>query len=208
MPTSSLSRRLLLVGSGLLTCGTSFAADAPPQPSGRGPFGLTWGMTSDDVRKMGVVLTPQPTKDLGITFSATKLPKVLSDAELVVLAFGFDDHLFRVNVVGETNGADPYGGKTISRYGELVTVLGAHYGTGTETDRRDTSVWKEPNEYVMSLRQGRAFRYTNFSTPETSVEVSVRGQDADNSYWVIIFESVTGVMRFQQAMKKREQDAL
>ena len=60
----------------------------------RAPFGLTWGVASDEVRKTGVDLTADPSaKDFGVSFMATNLGKVLSDTEGVLLSFGFNDKL-------------------------------------------------------------------------------------------------------------------
>ncbi len=184
-------------------------ADSVTPSTSRAPFGLSWDMSADEVRKLGVELAPQPSNtSVGTAYLATKLPKVLADAENVLLGFGFDDRLFTVHAVGSTNASDPYGGKTLDRYRELASSLEAHYGEGRETDTRDTSLWKEPSEYIMSIKAGRAFRYTEFKSGGTSVELSVRALDTDSSYWVVIFDSDAGRSRFENASKKKEQDTL
>ena len=175
----------------------------------RAPFGLTWGMSADDLRQQGVTLTrEEQSREWGASYTATKLPKVLSDTEAASLAFGHDDRLFRIVAIGKTNGPDPYGGATLARYRELVEALSSRYGKGVETDQRDQRVWKEAHEYIMSLHQGRARRFTNFSTPTTNVEVSVRTLGSDKSFYVIIFTSVAGEKAFEASKRTRERDAL
>ncbi len=207
----ALVRRRLLnivgigVASAILNSLPAFAADLAPHA----PFGLSWGMTSDDVRKMGVTLTPvPPNENFGICFAATNLPKVIGDAQSIVLDFGYDNHLFKVVAIGELNRNDPYAFKTQNRYQDLVSGLSAHYGAGNSTDIRDTEIWKTPDEYVMSLKQGRAFRYTTFLKDGTEVEISIRAQDGDSSFWSMIFKSISGSQDFEKAKKTKEKDSL
>jgi len=74
--------------------------------------------------------------------------------------------LWRIAAAGRPIGPDPSGRQAVARYQDLTTVLSDRYGRGVETDVRDREMWKGPNEYVMSIRQGRAFRYTNFHSPQ------------------------------------------
>ncbi len=182
---------------------------AQPDDDIRAPFGLTWGMSPDDIRKLGVRLTDSPGRsDYGASFTATDLSKVLSDTESVALFFGYRDKLWRIAAVGRSIGPDPSGNQAVARYQELVTVLSDRYGRGVETDIRDHQMWKGPNEYVMSLKQGRAFRYTNFPAPNVDVELSVRAAESDRAYYLILFEYRPGAREFEADKKLHEKDAL
>src|SRR5262249_15256421 len=152
------------------------------------PFGLKWGMSSEEVRKTGVELAANPGRsEFGAAFAATNLSKVLTDTESVFLFFGYKDKLWRIAAAGRPMGPDPSGSQALARYQELASVLAERYGRGVETDIRDREMWKGPNEYVMSLRQGRAFRYTNFHSINVDVELSVRAAESDKSYYVILY---------------------
>ena len=181
---------------------------AEPQDD-RGPFGLMFGSSADDVRRTGVQLAPVVGKtDWGTSFTASGLEKVLSDMDSPILSFGFKDKLWRIVAAGRTNSADPYGSDTVARYRELATSLAEKYGSGRETDARDREMWKSPNEYVMSLQQGRAARYTIFSSPFVSVELSVRASDASSSYYLIIYKSNRGEKEFATDKKANEKGSL
>lgn len=174
-----------------------------------GPFGLTWGMSSDEVRKTGARLTANTGRsEFGAAFAATDLSKVLSDTESVFLFFGFKDKLWRIAAAGRPMGPDPSGSQVVSRYQELATVLSDRYGRGVETDIRDREMWKGPTEYVMSIRQGRAHRYTNFHSTNVDVELSVRAADSDKAYYLILFQYGPEARAFEADKKVHEKDAL
>lgn len=204
-----LSRRraLMLAAAGSFL--VSGIASAESADDVRAPFGLTWGMSSDDVRKLGVHLTPSAERpNDGVSFAATELSKVLSDTETVVLFFGYRDKLWRVAAVGGSLGPDPSGSQAVARYRELASSLSERYGPGVESDTRDRELWKGANQYVMSLRQGRAHRYTTFRSSTVDVELSVRASDSDRAYYVILFAHRPGAQEFEADKKAHEKDAL
>jgi hypothetical protein len=173
------------------------------------PFGLAWGMSSEEVRRTGVRLTDYAGRsEFGAAFTATDMSKVLSDTESVILFFGYKDKLWRIAAAGDPMGPDPSGSQAVSRYQELATVLSDRYGRGVETDIRDREMWKGPNEYVMSLQQGRAFRYTNFHSTNVDVQLSVRAADSDKAYYLILFQYGPRAREFEADKKVREKDAL
>lgn len=191
-----------------LTC-VAYGARAAEQPGDtKAPFGLTWGMSADDVRKLGATLTDAGGRDYGKGFTVTGLERVLSDAQTVLLFFGYRDRLFRIVAVGRFQGPDPYGASTLTRYKELAAILEERYGKGRETDLRDREMWKAPNEYVMSLKQGRALRFTSFLTVDVEVELSMRAKSQDESNYVIIFSSRPGQTEFELDKRRQEKDSL
>ena len=188
----------------LTAVSAEFEGDSPA------PFGLTWGMSSDEARKTGAQLAANAGRsDYGASFAATNLSKVLSDTESVILFFGFKDKLWRIAAAGRPMGPDPSGRQAVARYQELAAVLSDRYGRGIETDVRDREVWKGPNEYVMSIRQGRAYRYTNFhSSANVDVELSIRATGNNQAYYLILFEYRPGAQEFEADKKVHEKEAL
>jgi hypothetical protein len=63
------------------------------------PFGLSWGMSAAEVRALGAELSEPKESDFGLSYTATKLPKVLTDVEAIYLSFGYDDKLWRVAAI-------------------------------------------------------------------------------------------------------------
>lgn len=219
----SSNRRTLLVTGFALACGDALAQQGgtpqqTPPPTGsaarptedatRGPFGLAWGSSTDQVKEMEVQLTPSSGNNWGTSFTAAGLSQVLHDAELVLLSFGHRNRLWRVAAAGRTISREPYGASTIARYQELSQALSSRYGAGRESDHRDTRIWNEPNQYVMSLHQGRAHRYTTFETPSTHIELSMRAAGGDSSYWFLIYASKAERALFEQDKRSRETNSL
>ena len=205
MPRPGRRSAMLCGASALLMSRRGMAADDDL----RAPFGLTWGVSSDDLRKTGVNLAADPSvKDFGVSFIATNLGKVLSDTESVLLSFGFNDKLWRNASVGRTVGPDPSGSRVIARYLDLAASLSEKYGKGVETDRRDTEIYKKANQYVASLQQGRAYRFMSYRTNSVSVELSIRAKDMEDAYYLILFDYLPEARQFQLDKKAHEKDAL
>ena len=185
------------------------AIAAGPEDDTRAPFGLTWGMSADDVRNLGAQLVLRPGQtEYGVSFGATNLAKVLSDMEGALLSFGHKDRLWRIAAIGRSIGHDPTGDRVVARYQEIAASLSDRYGRGTETDSRDLHMWKRHDEYVMSLSQGRASRYTMFHTSNIDIELSVRASGSDQAYYLILFESGPEARAFAIDKKAHEKDAL
>ena len=105
-------------------------------------------------------------------------------------------------------GPDPYGSQVVARYQYSCRLAFGAGWKGVETDTRDHEMWKQPNEYVMSLKQGRAFHYTTFQSSTVEVELSVRATDEDSAFYLILFEYRPGAIQFEADKKKHEKDAL
>ena len=206
---TSLRRRSFLVALFFLFFSEGFAARGALADDASAPFGLTWGMSAADAEKIGVALTPLPNATgYGTTYSATNLPKILSDTETCFLSFGYGDRLARIVAGGKEVKNDPYGSAVVGRYIELAKNLGELYGKGKETDRRDTEIWKAPSEYVASLKNGRAKRFTDFANENARVQIMIAASSSDEARYVIFFESIAEMKKLDEAKKAKEKEAL
>lgn len=203
-----IGRRTVL-GLAVLGLDPLCSALAQDDAASRAPFGLTWGSSAQEVQALGVTLTENAAlRDYGRSYEAKNLDRVLSDTSNVLLSFGWRDKLIRVFALGRPVPNDPYGGQVIARYEELIGTLTERYGRPRIVDQRDTEMWKAPNEYIASIKQGRAARFAAFSTATVQVELSVRAQDYDTARYAIIFEYRPGMQDFGTDKKAREREAL
>jgi hypothetical protein len=138
-----LRRRTMLLSG--LAVGLGAATSAAAEDD-KAPFGLTWGMSPEDLQTRGAKLLPIDGRVYGKSFNVTDLDHVLSDAEAVLVSFGYHDKLFRIVIVGKQQGPYPYGFAAVQRDNDLVSIMTERYGKGTATDIRDFKVWKDPNE--------------------------------------------------------------
>ena len=94
------------------------------------PLGLEWGLSAEQLAEMGVELTPiAPLDAVGVdVYTATNLPKKLSDAERYVLTFkpGFGLVKADVTTYPITRDVDVVKGK--ERYRQLKTAMVKKYG--------------------------------------------------------------------------------
>lgn len=188
---------------------TATMAAFADEPSGRAaPFGLTWGMSVAQVKSLGVELAEQTGMSGGRSFIATKLPKVLSDASTVFLFFGFDDKLWRIAAISRDFRNDPYGNSVRERYDELAKELGDKYGHAEPHQSLDGRLYNKASEFVMGIKVGRSWWYTNFDAPTLWVQLGIGASDMDTAYWRIIFEDKPLRAEFEKSKKTHEKDAL
>ena len=108
---------LLLLGLPILAA----RADETNPSSNPAPFGLKWGMSAADAKASGIKLSDLDEKKFGVSYRAADLPKIIPDADLVALSFGFQDKLWRIVVIGQNVMNDPYGSTVKARYSELFS---------------------------------------------------------------------------------------
>jgi hypothetical protein len=87
------------------------------------PFGLKWGQTAEQIRAMGVKLTPQKADDGSDQYTAEALPMVIEDIEGIRLNFGFAGKLWKITAISKAFQNDPYGFAAKARYSELADAL-------------------------------------------------------------------------------------
>lgn len=183
----------------------AYAEQASP-PSNQAPFGLSWGMSTEQVRALGIELTDSPVENWGKSFEAAKLPKVLSDAEYAILSFGFDDRLWRIGAASRSFGGDPAGAKALARYDELNTVLTEKYGKGKQVHIH--ARYSQPEHFTMHIKMGEGQWFTDFDTPQMTIQLGIGARSYSTTFWRLIFENKTLAAEFEEAMKKGEKSAL
>lgn len=172
------------------------------------PFGLEWGMSKKDAEALGVKLQAARTEDGTASFTAQSLPRILGDVESVRLDFGYDDKLRKIVAVSRSFMNDPHGNAVLARYQELLDVLKSKYGSGRSVHKRGDSIYAESAYFLAGLRGGKSWHYTNFETPEVAIELSVRANDNDTGYWVLIYENRSLGKDVEKEKREREKKSL
>lgn len=190
----------------LLTFSISFASHARAEQADA-PFGLAWGKSVAEIKALDVVLEPIEKTEHGVNFRASNLPKRISDLGHVVLSFGFQDRLYRVAAVSEEFENDPYGASVKSRYKSLKSILEKKYGSG-QTNHQRSDLWNEPDEFLMGLKTGRAWHYTNYRTENVSIQLGIRAISSSSAVYIIIYEENSIKKEVLKQEKANEEDAL
>ena len=180
------------------------AQDAPPAP-----FGLSWLASSDQVRSLGVNLSPIEIATFGKSFTATNLPKALSDLDEVYLSFGYDDRLFRVTAFGTENKDDGYGTRVKTRYEELATALTKTYTAGEiEQITSSDSYFGRPENFAYSIAKNEAYWFRLFTSSVADIELAVVVNGVDDTLWRMIYTHRAAETEFEKSKATQEQDAL
>jgi hypothetical protein len=117
-----------------------------------GPFGLSWGMTKEQVEKLGVKLELSSTKMTVDVLTTEKLPKNVSIAEKYTLIFDRKHNFQKVIMVSKDIGNDPYGNEGKEKYAELKKSLIAKYGKPSFSfEKVGRKLWNEKDEFYQCL---------------------------------------------------------
>jgi hypothetical protein len=183
-------------------------ADAQDADRNAAPFGLLWAASAADTRSSGIDLKEVPQKDFGVSYGATKLPKILFDVENVFVSFGYDDKLWRVAANSRSFENDPSGISVRARYDELASVLAEKYGSGRSSHSQDSELWKKPTEFVMGIKVGRSSWFTIFETNLLKIQLGITAGDGSTARWLIIWENKPLRSNFEVGKKANEKNAL
>jgi hypothetical protein len=187
---------------------TSPPVEARVEEATEAPFGLKWGMSEADAEAAGVVLTKIDKPGEGKQFTATGLSKILSDTELVVLNFGYNDKLWLVAAVSKSFDNDPYGGNVRTRYDELSSLLEKKYGKGETSHINDHRIFTETDEFLSGIRSGRSVHFTTFKKDGVSVELSIGANSSDSGYYRLRYENTELAKQYETDKKTHEGNAL
>jgi hypothetical protein len=196
----------VILGGALITAILARAVAEEEQSAA--PLGLQWGVSSAQVRALGVDLKDVPLKDYGLSYTAAKLPKIIADTESVVLSFGFDDKLWRIAMASKAFPNDPYGSAVRNRYDELSNELAEKYGRGEQHHHSGEGFYAKGDEFVYALKTGNAWYYTNYTTNILWVQLSIRAQETSTAFYQILFENKPLRSDFEKGKKTHEKDSL
>lgn len=144
---------------------------------GEALFGLTFGMTVDQVKKVSPTLSFTKNDGVFAWYKATRMPKELSNAESYTLAFA-EGKLVRVGVVTTDITGDPYGSDGKQKFSDLRASLVEKYGQpSTELQQVGLSLFKEPDEFYQCLRyEGCGLWSAIFKADGKSIILKLYGQ--------------------------------
>lgn len=150
------------------------------------PFGLTWGMSVEKLREAGVQLRPLQADETGRRYSAHDLPKMLGDIEEVILSFGGNDRLYRIEAISQDYLHDDDGSRIKARYEALSRSLAAKYGAGKETHVINKP-WDSPEHFLMGIKLGSSRYYTNFEGKNVAVRLAIKAKRRDTGTYVLVY---------------------
>jgi hypothetical protein len=173
------------------------------------PFGLTWGISVEDVRKMGVELKEiRESTEFGATFLALKMPKVLGDQKSTFLFFGFNNRLWRIAAISKEFSNDPYGNAVKSRYNELVSILTEKYGNPSNFHHLGRYIYSQPEHFLAGIKGGESSWFSHFNTAELELQLAINAVDYSTANWVLSFINKALKKSFEFDKKVKEKGAL
>lgn len=159
---------------------------SPAAAQEEAPFGLSWGMSVGQLREAGVQLRALQADETGARYSTGDLPKMLADLDEVILSFGRNDRLYRVEAVSRDFLHDIDGSRIKPRYDALSRALAAKYGAGKVTHDINKP-WDRPEHFLMGLYLGSSRYHTGFEGRNVSVRLAIEAKRRDTGVYVLTY---------------------
>jgi hypothetical protein len=172
------------------------------------PLGLSWGMSTSDVRDRGADLVEMKDSEYGKTFGITKLERAVADQEFAYLSFGFNDKLWRIMIISHAFKNDPHGTAVLSRYNQLSDILTEKYGKPKQVHRLGDSIYSESRYFFAGIRGGNTKWFSNFETPTIFVQLGISAEDSSTGNWILFYQFKPLEKEFQSAKRAKEKGTL
>lgn len=168
------------------------------------PFGLYWGATVLDTQNQDVTLIAIEEKDYPDSYSATDLPKSISDFNRVNLSFGIENSLWRIIAYSTPQKDTPSAEYGLSLYQRFYKMLDRKYGDTKEyftprpvnneqtyqdahLNSPDTSIGNP--DFLADLETGGAELYATFENDEVMATLALNVDGSGQSYIVIEYKN-------------------
>jgi len=199
------SRRVFVASlAGFVTALTSYtvAEASDSRLSGRAPFGLTWGMSKENLQMLGWTTPQSPSAEersgVILTFDRlyeVTLPRVPEEIAKVVLFFGNNNELYDVEAESNKGAAV----QVLTRYRELSSTVSQVYGPGQEIE--DPQGWFHRDEEIMI---GRKLTILN---QDIQVLLTYNPPHSSPATWSISYVNRAGYMEFEAGLAKQDKGA-
>lgn len=189
---------------------------------GEAPFGLSWGATYNQTKALGVDLERIERKDSVNDFIVTKLPKPISDFRQVVVSFGENNSLWRINGYGRLIDDDASASKVLFLYRKYYKLLERKYGNAQEfftpkisaiekkvkdeygVDKIEIEKIPQPiggPDFLAELQSGQAVLYATFEDQDVGAALAVNVDGDGKSYIIIDYTNL-------RIFREREEETL
>lgn len=170
------------------------------------PFGLSWGMSYDQLDKLDVLLTEVSNTDGMLIYKTTSLPKNLSEIDYYLLVVTKKRGLQKISVIGETIGEDPSGRKGKEKYDYFVGIVSDRYGEReTVAEHFGTRLYDEVDEFYQCLDySGCGMWVSLWKNKGITAAVQIEGISRGEGYVTIQIEGPN----WSKILGDREQDKL
>jgi hypothetical protein len=153
---------------------SSFAADAA--------FGLKWGQTPSELKKMNIEFTLLKGEDNFNIYKTKSLPGNLNDAESYLLFF-YKDALLKIVFIGQDITSDITGSKGKARFEELTEIFKKKYTLVSSTKRVGLKLYDEYDEFYQCLGySGCGLWMVVFRTETNLLMMELKGTSRGKGY--------------------------
>lgn len=157
------------------------------------PFGLKWGMTEKDLKKIGIKITVRDPTDVidGKLVELTNVKNIPSDTESIFAIISNSEGVVKIVWVGKTIDSDLTGGTGKKRYFELKSLLTKKYGTPKSDERVGITLYDQPDEFYQCLMYLGCGGYLSLFHPPDggSVLLRINGVQRGAGYITVGYES-------------------
>lgn len=169
-------------------------------------FGLKWGMTTQQIKAMGISLEKKSAEWNFSTYAADTMPKTLSFSEGFVLIFD-DNALVKVKMISKSITEDPYGTEGKELFDRAVEMLKKSYKVDKVFCKSGLELYEDSDEFYECLAyEGCGYWITSFIGDNKNIVVQLEGIRRGIGYLTITAEADIFSKSVEKYKKLKEAD--
>jgi hypothetical protein len=169
-------------------------------------FGLKWGMSTQQVKALGISLEKKSAEWNFSTYVADTMPKALSFGESYVLIFD-DNSLVKMKMVSTDITEDPYGTEGKELFDRAVEMLSKSYKVEKVFCKSGLELYEDSDEFYECLNyEGCGYWVTGFVGENKSIVAQLEGIRRGTGYLTITAEANIFDKSLEKYKKLKEAD--
>jgi hypothetical protein len=171
--------------------------------AGDAMFGLSWGMSPSQIKKMGIKIEKKGAQNNIYSYHCDSLPKNVSISDGYALYFDEDTALVKIIMLSNNIENDPYGREGKEQFDKMVTLLRQKYKVKDSFCYTGRKLYEESDEFYQCLKYEGCGSWTTFFESENkNICINIVGVNRGEGYIKI---SVEAEPEFSNAIDKSKQ---
>lgn len=187
----------------IVLCATCFGS--LPSLAQEAAFGLSWGMSTNEFEKEGILLEELRNEASYSQFKTTKLPKTPSRTDFFSLIISKKFGLQKIMWYSATITEDAYGIEGKELYGKIKSVMIKKYGDPDSFEYTGKHLYQEPDEFYQCLAYDGCGHWISFWSSEgLSMKIGIEGLGRGSGYIEVGYEGPKFATMLQEVEKNEE----
>lgn len=170
---------------------TLILINSPAWADGEAVFGLNWGMTPQEIKSSGTILSLKNKINNLYIYRTKSLPKNLNETRYYTLVFDNNQKLVKIIMIGQNITNDISGKKGKTKFEEIAAALVKKYEEIKSITEVGVKTYNEENEFYQCLAyKGCGLWVKMFEGKNKNITLQLNGLEKGKGYIDITVEAI------------------